>query len=319
MQYKWLILVLAAGILVGLVLSGCGRGAFMTVNGEKISKDEFINRLETMPVGSPARPAGLVILDQMINEKLLEQLAKEKGVYPTEEQIEKKINFAKKGGNLENELNQRGITIDDFKKELIAKQSGINIVTKGINVSDEEVRGFYNANRDTPLFTTPETVEIAAVICNSEERIRKAEKQVKQGVDFSTVALNLSEDEGSRLQNGKLGFVWQGQEGIPKNLVDTAFSTKINTNSEPFQVQLGNNPPQWFIVKPLSRQKKKVRSFNEAKDQIHESIAFAKGRQKVNLSDLLAKKRNASKITINSDRYKNVVQTAEKGKKAKKD
>lgn len=319
MNYKRLVLITIAGLIVAISLSGCGRGKFVTINGDTISKDEFYKRLEQMPVGNPPRPAGLVMLDQMINERLLLELAKEKNVYPTEAQINKKLALEKKGGNLANGLEQRGITIDDFKQELLIRQAQINIITKGIKVENAEVKKFYEANKDAPVFTTPEKVEIAAIICNSESRIRKAEQQIKQGTDFSTVAMNLSEDENTRKVGGKQsGAIWRGREGVPPAVIENAFKLKVNGISDPFKLKKADNTDLWIIIQTLSRKPKVVSSFNDVKDQIREGIAMAKGQSKVNLPELITKKRIASEISIKSERYKGVTQSLEEEKKAGK-
>ena len=98
--------------------------------------------------------------------------------HPAEAQIEKKIAFEKKEGSLQDKLRQRGITLEDYKKELYAQQAFVNIVTKGIKVDDKEVKEFYAKAKDS-LYTKPERTLISAVICNSKQQIDKAYSQLK--------------------------------------------------------------------------------------------------------------------------------------------
>lgn len=301
MHNRRLALLLVAGLLVTFALSGCGRGSFVTINGEKITKDEFVKKLELAPVNG--RPAGLLVMDQMITEKLIDQIAKEQKVEPTEAQINAKIKYLQKDGALNQMLEQRGITIEEFKKELYAQQAVRNIITKGVKVEDKEVRNKYDSVRNT-LFTKPENVEIAAVICSKKETIDKAYDQINQGVDFGTVAMRLSEDKLSKQTQGKLGKVWRGQQGVPENLIEIAFKLKVNEVSQPFQVKPKEQAPQWVIVKATEKIAKVVRSFDEVKEQLREEIALAKGQGINDIGKMVQEKRDASTIVVSPERYK---------------
>lgn len=307
-----LALLVVAGLLVAFVLSGCGKGSFVSVNGEKISKEEFYKKLELAPV--QGRPAGLLVLDQMITEKLIDQIAEEKSVQPTEAQINAKIDYLKKDGALNQVLEQRGLTIDEFKKEIYSRQAMINIVTKGVKVTDKEINDRYSQVKDA-LYTKPETVEIAAVICTKKDAIEKADTQIKQGVDFGTVAMRLSEDKLSKQAQGKLGRVWKGQEGVPENLIEAAFELKVGDVSKPFLVAPKGQTPQWVIIKATDRKSKVVRTFKEVKDQIHEDIALAKGQKTTDLQILIQKKRDSATIVVNPERYKQFAKAKAQKKK----
>ncbi|MEN6521801.1 MAG: SurA N-terminal domain-containing protein [Armatimonadota bacterium] len=304
-----LALFVVAGLLVAFVLSGCGKGSFVSVNGEKISKDEFYKKLELTSI--QGRPAGELVLDQMINEKLIDQMAKEKGVLPTEAQINEKIEYLKKDGSLTQVLQQRGLTIDEFKSEIYPRQAMINIVTKGVTVSDKEVNDRYNQIKDR-LYTTAANVEIAAVICGKKEKIEKADAQIKQGVDFGTVAMRLSEDKLSNQTQGKLGRVWRGQPGVPTNLIEEAFKLKVGDVSKPFLVAPKGQTPQWVIIKATDRKPKVVRTFNEVKSQCREDVALMKGQTTTDIPKLLQKKRDSSTIIISPERYKQLAKIQKK-------
>ena len=83
------------------------------VNGEKVSKDEFYPRLERIPVQTQqgTKLAGQYVVEQMIGEKLIEQLAKKENVAPTDAQIEAKIKVIRKesNGDIAQLLNSQGM------------------------------------------------------------------------------------------------------------------------------------------------------------------------------------------------------------------
>ena len=321
MYSKRLAIAAAAGLMVALVLSGCGRGTFATVNGEKITKDEFYRKVERAPTPDGRGgfgQAGPVTLEQMIIDKLWEQLAKEKGVSPTEQQINKRIEFEKKYENLAAVLGRQGITLDEHKKDLRAQLARINVITKGINVPEKDIREAYDRSKDKQPITRPEQVKIGAIICAAESNAKKAYDRIKQGIDFSTVASTMSEDATTRREKGVLGWVWRGQPGVPPILIDAAFKLKVNDISQPLAIEENGKVVQWVILKALDRRPKTVVSFADMKDQIREALAIAKARRQTDFNAMLDAKLKKSKIRIYSDRYKGVERFLEEAKKSQK-
>lgn len=316
MQWKKLITMTGVGVAVMFTVVGCSRGTMVTINGEKVSKDEYHKRLENMTVNG--RPAGLLILDQIINEHLVSDMAKKMNVPPTDAQVEQRLNLAKKDGNLAKILQQRNISLEDFKQEIKAQQAFFNVVTKDVKVDDSEVRLYYSKDKDT-VYTTPERVKIAAIICKDKKNIETADKQLKNGTDFTSVVLNLSDDDMSRRNRvpGELGWVWRGQKGVPPNLVETAFGLKKGDKCAPFQVVVGGKPSDWVIVKCVDHEQKKVRGYDEVKGQIRDAIAFAKGQQNPAIGQELQKMREEAKIKINSEKYHIQVKGQDDAKKDK--
>ena len=141
-------LALLALMIPVIALTGCGRKGIIVVNGEKVSKDEFYQRLQRIPVQTQqgTKLAGQYVVEQMIGEKLVQQLAKKKNVAPTEAQIEAKIKIITKesSGNLAQLLTSQGMTLDDLKKKIAAEQALINLYTKGVTVKEDEAPGDFH-------------------------------------------------------------------------------------------------------------------------------------------------------------------------------
>lgn len=128
------LLVLAVLSILAIALTGCGRKRMVTINGDRVSTDEFNQRVQAVPVQTPTGPqmAGAYVLQQVIQEKIVQQLAKEKGLQPTEEQINKKIDTLKKqsNGDLTKTLAQNGMTMDSLKTKIQIEQAYINLATR---------------------------------------------------------------------------------------------------------------------------------------------------------------------------------------------
>ncbi len=279
---------------IATALIGCSRGGsgVVTVNGQKISKDDYYRRLEMAPLGN--RPTGLVTANKMIYEKLVMQLADKEGVVPTDADIQKKIDFLKKTGKMQN-LN---IPIDQFKKDLRVEQATLNVITKGIKVSDEEVKKRYEALKGKEPITNPEKVQLQVVACQTEDKIREVYKKIQGGTDFTIVSQTMTDDPNVKRVGGNLGWVWKDHPQIPAKLVEAVLKVKTNDVSEPFLFQQEKGGPFWVIVKAAGRQPKRVLSFADAEDQIRELIAAEKS--EVDFTKLMAEEFKNASIKVTS-------------------
>lgn len=293
--------------VLSLLLTGCGRKGVMTINGEKVTKDEFYQRLEEVPVQTQTgnEMAGIYVIKQIINEKLVQQLAKEKGKTPTEAQINKKIEFIKKesGGNIQKVLSKNGMTMDDLKRKITIEQSFVNVASNGVNITDAEVKKTYEdtLNAKNSPFKKPERVLISAVVVKSKEKIDKAYKMLKEGNEFGTVAMQLSDSPVAKSSQGVLGEISQDMEMVPKLVRTTTFSLEKGKYSKPILVD-----KDWMIIKADKRFEAKVQKFEDVKDMIKEQLAVRKGLEGNKYAKELAKFVQAADIKVNKERYKGI-------------
>jgi len=299
--------------IVAATLAGCGRKGLIKVNGEKIMKDDFYARLERVPVQTSQgnQMAGRYIVQQMIAETLVQQMAKEQSVTPTEAQLTKKIEFFKKqaGGDIRRALGLRGMTLEDLKRQIAVQQSFINVVSKGVTVPDDKVRKAYNDALKVPNTTLirPETVRISGIICGSKAKAGKAYQVLKGGTEFSTVAIQYTEDELGKNQGGVLGPVSRDMPRIPKPVRDTAFSLQIGQYSKPVLVE-----GKWIIIKADQKRPKKITPYEDVKDVIREQLAMQSGAKKNNFREEMQKFTKKADIVINAQMYKDIGDTIKK-------
>ncbi len=297
------ILILA---VVVTTLAGCGKKALIRVNGEKITKDEFYSRLERVPVQTPQGPqmAGRFIVQQLIAEKLVEQLAREQKVEPTEEQINKKITFIKKqsGGDLRKVLAARGMTLENLKHQIAVEQAFVNIVSKGVNIPESKVRKVYEDGLKQPNspWVRPEQVRISAIICSNKDKAEKAYKLLKAGTEFGTVALQYSEDELTKQTQGVVGWVAR-TSNVPQIVKDLAFGLKPGEFSKPTLIE-----GKWVIIKADQRRPKKITPYEDVKDVIREQLALQEGTKKNDFRTAIRNFTKKADIQVTSSTYKDI-------------
>lgn len=318
-----LLAIIALAVVV-LMLAGCGRRGLMKVNGEKVAKDEFYARLERVPVQTVKGgrqvtvPAGQYVIEQMINEKLLLQLAKKEKVEPTKDQIDRKFNYLKRstGGEFVSQLQQSGVSQEDWRRQMMLQQSIVNLISKGVTVSDAEAKKSYDQQiaKATPGIVRPEAVFISAIITAGPDKINKAYKLLQDGQDFGTVAMQVSEEQNSAKNQGKINWITKNMKGVPSTVIATAFSLDMGKYSKPFQVINGKANSGWMIVRADSKRRANTEKFDDVKELIKEQLASAKAAKdnQKPFDKMLRTFIGESTIQINDERYSKIPEMMKK-------
>jgi len=239
---KCLILsVLIAGLLL---TASCGSASKASadvvarVNGRDITtaqlEKQFQNRLngaEQPPSAEEAQDLKLQVLNQLINDQILLEMASTGGLSATDAEVDVKFNEFKSQYTEEkfkDLLKEQKMTIDDIRNELrksITIDKLVNKeITSKISVTDAEIKSFYEKNKES--FNLPESYHIAHILVTpvadpdlrngknddaktADEARQKALrllKDVQGGKDFATVARESSEDPSSGPNGGDLNF-----------------------------------------------------------------------------------------------------------------
>ncbi len=309
-----LIALLVLAVLV-TALTGCGgRRTIVKVNGVKFTKNDFYDRLQKVPVQTAQGPqmAGRFVMQQMITETLIQQLAKKEGVEPKEAQINKKIDrFRKEAGpNFAKVLAAQGMSMDDLKRQVSVQQALINVVTKGITVSDAEVKKAYDdALKQTPSpFIRPEAVTVSGIIMKDKAKIDKAYSLVQGGTDFGTVAMQYNDDPVIKKNQGRLpALITREDPRIPPIIRNTAFALQPGKFSKPLSLQ-----GTWLILKVETKRPKRITSFADAKDIVWENLAVQRGNAKGNFAKAMKPFAKNADIFIGNQAYKDIADLIKK-------
>jgi len=235
---------LASTIACGSSSKASSPDVWATVDKFEIKRDEVEKAYRRVAPAPPAVPseeemmtAKLGIVDELITQQALVAKAAGLNLQVTDADVDKA--FADRKANMaedvfQQQLKERGLTPDDMKqslrRELLADKVLEHEVTSKVSVTDQEITDFFNANR--AQFNVPETqYRIAQIIVtpvrDPELRNRKgddavtpedAQKKVqllmsklKEGVRFSELAMDYSEDQRTLTQGGDLGFISETQ------------------------------------------------------------------------------------------------------------
>lgn len=171
-----------------------------TINGEDLKGAEFYRRMEFLPdVGKIAgneiitsTPA-FWVLERIITERMILALAKEKGVSPTQTEIDAEINLRLESNpKMFEEWTASGQPKSDLEFQIKVQIAQFKIATMGITVTDQEIDKFY---KDYPsMFTIPKRYKLRVISVSDDAKKAQVDFQLQSGKSFAEVAKAMSED-----------------------------------------------------------------------------------------------------------------------------
>jgi len=172
----------------------------MVVNGEEIKGSEYYHRMEYLPgIGQRQGnnyvefPPGFFTITQLVTEHLLFQLAKQKGVYPTDTEVANDLaDRVKDDPNYLVNWKASGQNEDDLRRQIRFELARFKLTTFGITVTDQEVQKYYNANPE--MFTTPKQYKLTVIAVTTAGNKDAVDADLKAGKNFTDVAKARSED-----------------------------------------------------------------------------------------------------------------------------
>jgi parvulin-like peptidyl-prolyl isomerase len=204
------------------------------VNDRLITHSDFEKRfavfLTSPQAGTNPLEARRKLLAEIIDERLLEERAKELAVAATDEEVEVAVERVKRQYNLatdeefENALKSSNLTRDDLKRQMrntitLQKVVGRDISSK-LDMSDDTLRLEYERRKEQ-LYKVAEQAQVSEIVmrfdpddpagrARAAARIEEARAKVAAGTPFADVAKEYSEGNAKE-RGGALGSVSRGE------------------------------------------------------------------------------------------------------------
>jgi peptidyl-prolyl cis-trans isomerase SurA len=228
------------------------------------------------------------VLRGLIDRQLLLEKGKELGISADTEVIKRLDEIRKQMklqslDELEKAAASQGVSFEDYKQnmktEIITQQVIQREVGPRINVSNEEVRKYYDQHKAD--LAHPEGVRLSEILVSTdqagddEQKIEalkaKAEdlqKQIKAGASFEGLAKKESQDP-SGSQGGDLGYFERGK--LAKQLEDTTFAMKKGDVSDVIRTRQG-----FVILKVTDHQPAGIPAFADIQDRLRDQLYMQK-------------------------------------------
>ena len=219
------------------------------------------------------------ILEQLIEEKLIDQEIEKSGTKVTNKEVEAALEDIKSRNaatqeDLKKALAKDGLSLEAFKKQIekkLQRMKLINIMIKiESKIGERELRDFYQNNidgyRSTEtyqtshiLFRIPQKATLQEVR-EIRRRFQKVLEKIKRGEDFGEMALLYSEDASAK-NRGDLGYFKKG-ELLPA-FEKEALRLQIGEVSGIIRTDFG-----FHIIKLLDRKGGDPIPFEEVKEKV---------------------------------------------------
>lgn len=286
-----------------------------TVNGEVITMEEWIKRMERLraqdflasanPLRFKQTTGGRIALESLINTRLLLQYAARTSLLPTDKDVENQLNIAKQDPRIKAALDSGELSEAQLKEDLRLQRTVYNVATINQQITPEEVRAYYERN-----FIPTERWKLGVIRISNKETLEKALAELRKGTPFATVASQYSEDEATRANGGEIGPVSVNDRALDP-IREAVKKLQIGEVTPPIEVQAPPGPggtarKVTFIVRLIGREQPKARPFEEVKALVEQQALFEKVGGMAAAEKKIAEFRKTAKITIHLPGYKDL-------------
>lgn len=227
-----------------------------TVGDDTISRQEWLSELENR--------YGRQTLEDMIDEKVVRKMAEQYDVEVSEEEFERELTMFK---SMYNPIDHQNMNEDQWIGQIQISLLLEELLTKDAVISEEEVKQYYEQNKD--LYDIPTTYHLSHIVVGSEDEALQVIKELDNGSSFSTLAMERSVDDFTANQGGDLGYVSQDSQDVPETYVEIAKKLDVDRWSEPIKLENG-----YGIILLHEVSEGTTYSYDMVKNQIKRQIAI---------------------------------------------
>ena len=288
------------GLCVGLSSLSCGddekdrvRVIVATVNGQEITEDMLVEQLRHGP--------GPGLLVEMIDERLIRAQAQRRQIQPGPEQVELKLSTATSlCGSLqilEARLEQRGISLEEFKDRLRLDAMLDQIALQEIPVSQTDIEQYRKQHQEE--FSHGEQVRAWMIMLETRENAETVAAALAAGGDFAGLAEAFSTDPGTAPQSGDMGYF--EREDYAPEIAQVAFELEPGQISDIIQA-----PDGYCILRVEDRRPARVRPLAQVQDEI--SARLKQERQAHMRQEWLVEQRKRARLTTRDQPLRKAVE-----------
>jgi peptidyl-prolyl cis-trans isomerase SurA len=246
-------------------------------------------------------------IEEMINDKLMNQLLRSSKVEVTEDDLARAIaNILHQNkmtiDMLKAEVAAKGMTYEEYKKEMeddIRRIKFVNsIIGPQVKISEQDIRDYYERNQTkfkgsarahiAQIFLSFEGIETQAQAEDLKATALSIVSRAKKGTSFNELANKYSKGPNAE-SGGDLGMI--SLKDVPQQVAETVRGMKVGEVSNPILVENG-----LIIVKLVSLPELSQEDFAAARDRIYAAVYDERAQQ--TLESYLQKERQKAFIEI---------------------
>lgn len=308
---KQIIAAILTASLAGSAFTQTTDKTFLSINGKKISKDQFTNRLMSYPglngflSGQYRQKATLAsfALQGLTEEIILKQIASKKGLVPSKAQVKQQIEkLRKQNPQGFKSAKEAGITDAQIEQQIETMLIQKNLLTEGIKITPEKVEKYYKDN--IGQFTKYKIVMVAA---QDDKTKKEIDAELKKGTNFEDVAAKFAKGPAAA-NKGQLGE-------LPKSAFrgPHAAIKDLKAGQATDWIKLGPSSSKYYVksikTDPLDA---------KLKERLKNQLEMQEGQKKNDVRKALKEAMKAAKISYNignagiQKQFKNFLEEARK-------
>lgn len=222
------------------------------------------------------------VLERMVMDEIQLQMARQANLSVDDTELNRQLRSIAESNNLTldefaDAIEADGMTLasvrEEVRREMLMRQVQQRQISQRVSVSERDVERFLSQQpaQEGQAFTEETRARhvLVELTPNRDEnqarnRAEQARQQLQQGEDFASVAREFSDDRGSAMNGGELGWVRPGQT-VPA--FEEAMSS-LNTGqvSEPVRSQFG-----YHVIEVLERRRQDVTE-ESRREQVRQAI-----------------------------------------------
>jgi len=156
---------------------------------------------------------GKDILRNLIDQKLIEKIAKKYGITVTNKELNREILMTKSMQDSNDQFENNDLLRKEIKTNLLFEK----LITKDVKVTEEQLKKYYQDHEyfyDIPTFYKVSLIEVKTK--NEAEQIIEA---LNNGSSFDALAMETSIDSASSPQGGNIGYISKDSKEYPSNFL----------------------------------------------------------------------------------------------------
>lgn len=313
--------LLSLSILLGVTavptLSLAQEKPAIAVNGVSLSMQEYYRRMEYLQgVGRVSRNSDFVELfpaiatiDTVITELLMLQVAKERGVLPTEAEIDFEVGYRSRlSPKIVDSWIASGRTMPEYRQMIKVEIAQFKLQTQGQTVTPGDIEDLYNLSKDT-LYTSPSRVKLRIITVRTAEAQSTVDAEFKAGKSFQAIAALYSTDLSSK-DGGLFGEV--PMEALSEPVRKAITNLKKGERTE--WISAGEAYAKFLVEEIIPKSVQPLT--DDIREDLKRQILVRKSRGKNDVAKMLREARAKAKIEISNPKfdqaYKSFIESEQK-------
>lgn len=269
--------------------SGCSKQPVAIVNGERVTRQEFNDRLE--------ETGGERVLADLIVRRMFAAAFTKYKIEVTDKELNDQLDQEKKrmGGAaaFQAALGQQGLTEAKLREMIKFDLQSQKLATRDVKYTEADLQKFFGQYRDK--FGRPETVVLSEIVVTDKAKAAEVRGQLNAPkASFPTLARTFSMSAGSRDRGGRRPE--EPLAGIqPQAIRDVVAKLQVGQISQPIAAD-----GLFYIIRLDERHAAEAPDYAKVKEDVRRAYLMNHGKSR---DELIEELRKVAKVTITDKRY----------------